>query len=206
MSSTFIIIGITAVLSFIAFNNQELKYKLLFFPWNMSENKEWYRFITSGLIHADYMHLFFNMFTLYFFGRNVEVYLAYYGGPFPEIKFWILYIGAMIMGSMFSYFKHQDNPNYMALGASGAVSGILFSSILFDPWNTIYIYFIPIPGIVFGVLYLWYSNRMSKMGKDNIGHDAHMYGAIAGVVLTALFNPLVIIPQFIENLLNPSFF
>ena len=206
MSSTFIIIGATVIVSFICFNNAELKYKLIFYPFQMNGKKEeWYRFITSGLINADYIHLFFNMFTLYFFGRNVEAYLQYFGGPMPEIKFWILYLGSMIMGSMFSYYKNQNNPNYMALGASGAVSGILFSSILFDPWDIIYVYMIPIPGILFGVLYLWYSAKMSKQGNDNIGHDAHMYGAIFGVLLTIAFNPFEILPMFIDNLFSPNF-
>jgi membrane associated rhomboid family serine protease len=184
-----------------SFNNAELKYKLIFYPFQMTDRSEWYRFVTSGLIHADITHLAFNMITLYFFGRNVEVYLGYLGGPFPETKFWILYLGSMIMGSMFSYYKNQNNPNYMALGASGAVSGILFSAILFDPWAELRIYFaIPIPAIVFGVLYVWYSARMSKQGTDNIGHDAHLYGGLAGLVLTILFNPISVLSNFFERL------
>jgi membrane associated rhomboid family serine protease len=206
MSSTLIIIIGTVIVSFMSFNNAELKYKLIFYPFQMKDRSEWHRFVTSGLIHADYMHLFFNMFTLYFFGRNIEFYLNTFGGPFPETKFWLLYIGSMIMGSMFSYFKHQNNPNYMALGASGAVSGVLMGSILFEPWAIYHVYFIPVPAIILGVLYIVYSARMSKMGTDNIGHDAHMYGGIFGALMTIAFNPTVIFPRFLEKLIDIPYF
>ncbi|MBI1183885.1 rhomboid family intramembrane serine protease [bacterium] len=206
MSSTYIIIGVTAVVSFMAFNNMELKYKLLFYPWKINSDREWYRFVTSGLVHADMMHLFFNMFTLFFFGPYVEHQLARHGGFMPETKFWLLYFGSMVMGSMFSYFKNQDNPNYMALGASGAVSGVLFSSIIFDPWMKLYLFAaIPIPGILFGVGYLFYSAKMAREARDNIGHDAHLYGAIFGVLITIAYNPTEIFPTFLGNLLDPHF-
>ena len=205
MSSTFIIIGFTALISFMAFKNQELKFRLLFYPHRMREEKEWYRYFSSGLIHADFQHLLFNMFTLFFFGQNVEQYLHIFGGDFPETKFWILYFGSMLMSGMFSYYKHQDNHNYMALGASGAVSGVLFSAILFDPWGWLFIFgAIPIPGILFGVGYLFYSAKMAKEARDNIGHDAHFYGAIAGVVLTLLFNAPAVASNFIEKILHPT--
>ncbi len=209
MPSTYIIIAGTAIISFMAFNNPELKYKLIFYPYKMNhERNEWFRFISSGLIHADFGHLIFNMITLFFFGPYVESGIRDFGGPMPEFKFWLLYLGSMIMGSMFSYYKNQHNPNYMALGASGAVSGVLFSSILFAPWNGIGIFFIPIriPAIIFGVGYLWYSAYMSKNSQSNIGHDAHFYGALAGVVLTIAYNPSEVLNHFFEQLKHNPYF
>ena len=207
MATTFIIIGLTALISFSAFSNVELRNKLIFHPWTISEGKDYYRFISSGFIHADIQHLFFNMFTLFFFGRAAEMNLLMYGGDFPRIKFWILYLGSMVMASSYSYFKHRENPGYMALGASGAVSGVLFSYIVFDPWGLLLIFgIIPVPGILLGIGYLYYSAKMAKEGRDNIGHDAHLFGAIAGLILTIVFNPMEILPIFIENLFNPGFF
>ncbi|MGB0431751.1 MAG: rhomboid family intramembrane serine protease, partial [Bacteroidia bacterium] len=116
MSSTYLIIIITAGVSIMAFNNLELKYKLIFFPYKMNqEPNEWFRFISSGLIHADFTHLIFNLVTLFFFGPLAESGIKALGGAFPEVKFWLLYLGSMVMGSIFSYYKHQHNANYMAL-------------------------------------------------------------------------------------------
>lgn len=171
----------------------------------MRDVNEFYRFITSGLVHADIMHLAFNMFTLYFFGPYAErFYTVLFGDP-NHIKFIILYVGGLICSSIYSYFKHKDNPSYMALGASGAVSGVLFATILLDPWNWLLIFgIIPVPAILFGVAYLIYSAKMAKEGKDNIGHDAHFYGAIFGLVITLAFGPMRVLELFITNLLNPT--
>lgn len=205
MATTFIIIGLTALISFSAFNNPELRNKLIFHPLTIGEGKDYYRFISSGFIHADMQHLFFNMFTLFFFGIATEQNLVEFGGDFPKIKFWLLYLGSMVMASSYAYFKHRENPRYMALGASGAVSGVLFSSILFDPWGWLGIFgIIPIPGIVYGIAYLYYSAKMAKEGRDNIGHDAHFFGAIAGVLLTIAFNPSTVFDEFITNIQNPT--
>jgi membrane associated rhomboid family serine protease len=194
------------VVSYTAFGNPALRDRLIFYPWLMDENRQWYRFITSGFIHGDMMHLLFNMLTLFFFGPFVEQHLDMYGGAFPLFKYLILYMGSMALAGMFTFFKQRQNPNYMALGASGAVSGVLFSAIVFDPWMTLLMFgIIPIPGILFGLGYLYYSARMAKQGADNIGHDAHFFGAVAGVVFTLLFNPPTIWPIFLENLLNPRF-
>lgn len=205
MSVSLIIIIATALVSFSTFNNPETKYKLIFYPHKIQQSGEYYRFLSSGLIHADIAHLAFNMITLYFFGEAAEMYISVYLGAFPMVKFLILYFGGMVCASAYAYFKHKDNPGYMALGASGAVSAVLFSTILFDPWNWILIFgLIPIPGIVFGIGYVIYSAKMAKESRDNIGHDAHLYGAIFGVVITLAYNPGVVIEKFMNSILNPT--
>lgn len=205
MATTYIIIGITALTSFAAFDNIRLKQKLIFHPFTIGRGKDYYRFISSGLIHADLQHLAFNMITLFFFGLSAEENLLMYGGDFPRIKFWILYLGSMVLASSYSYFKHRENPGYMALGASGAVSGILFSYILFNPWGWLFIFFaIPIPAILFGIGYVYYSARMAREANDNIGHDAHLFGGIAGILLTLAFNPSEVVTQFLENIQHPT--
>lgn len=168
-------------------------------------NKEFHRFLTSGFIHADWQHLIFNMLTLYFFGENVERIFLNFMGDAPVVKFLVLYLGGMVFADVYSYFKHKNNPYYSALGASGAVSAILFSAILFDPWSILMVnFFIPVPAVLFGVGYLWYSAKISKQGSDNIGHDAHLYGAIFGVIATIALNPKVVL-IFFDSLMNPSF-
>lgn len=204
MATTFIIIGLTALVSFSAFNKPDLRNKLIFHPWTIGEGKDYYRFISSGFIHADMQHLFFNMFTLFFFGMAAEQNLMEFGGDFPRIKFWILYLGSMLMSHIFVYFKYKEIPSYASLGASGAVSGVLFSFILFDPWGTLYIFFaIPVPAIILGIGYLYYSMKMAKEANDNIGHEAHFYGAVAGIILTFAFNPSVVFDEFITNIQDP---
>ncbi len=202
MSFNIIIILITAGISAIAFNNYELKNKLILWPRAMNNNPaEYYRFITSGFIHADWNHLIFNMLTLYFFGRNAEYWFDAIGRPslYP-----LMYVAAIIASSLPSYIKHRNNPYYAALGASGGVSAILFCSVYLAPWSTIYVWFIPIPAIIAGVLYLVYSAYMSKQQSDNIGHDAHFWGAVFGFLFTFVFDPTHG-RIFIEQLVQPSF-
>lgn len=181
---TLIIIGITCIVSFMAFNNRTLMSNLLFNPFVIYNRKQYYRFITAGLIHADFFHLFFNMYALYLFGSLVENSMEII---FPGLGMWLyilLYVSALIMSAMYSYNKHKENPSYNALGASGAVSAILFASIIIYPAQKLMIFPIPffIPSYILGPLYLVYSYYMSKKGMDNIGHDAHLFGAIWGVL------------------------
>ena len=149
---TFSIIGFTVLISFIAFNNEEAKHKLLFYPYGMNTPNEYYRFISYGFIHADYIHLFFNMFTLYSFGRIAEAVL------FNKSQYLIFYITALIASAIFDFIKNRGNSRYGALGASGAVSAVVFSTIIFNPWERAIAIFgvIALPNIVFAVLYLVY--------------------------------------------------
>ncbi|GAB2819686.1 rhomboid family intramembrane serine protease [Ferruginibacter profundus] len=197
---TFSIIALTVVVSLVGFSNHDLKNKAIFYPYGMNAPSEYYRFLSHGLIHADFIHLFFNMFTLYSFGRFVEIEL------FNKSEYVILYVTALAVASVYDFIKNRNNPSYAALGASGAVSAVLFSSIIFDPWakNVALFDLISLPNIVFAVLYLWYCIYSSRRGGDNIGHNAHFSGSIYGFVFAAILRP-ELFKGFIEKLIHPSF-
>jgi membrane associated rhomboid family serine protease len=199
---TFTIIAITAIVSFIAFGNADTKYKLLFYPYGMTAPNEYYRFVSYGFIHADYIHLFFNMFTLYSFGRLAEALL------FTKGQYILFYISALIASSIFDFIKNRSNSRYAALGASGAVSAVVFSTIIFNPWErNIVLFGIPalaLPNIVFAVLYFVYCAYMAKRGGDNIGHNAHMWGSIYGFVFTGIIHPDMLV-NFFYQLVHPAF-
>lgn len=202
MSITLIIIVITAIVSFAAFSNNELRGKLIFYPNGMNSPAEYHRFISHGFIHADWMHLLFNMYVLYIFGRQVEfVYADVLGKPF---LFAVLYITALIASSLPSFAKHRNNYYYAALGASGAVAAVMFSYIYYAPWATLLFFFIPMPSIVFAILYLVYSAYAARKANDNIGHDAHFYGAVFGFIFTLIFDPTHG-RYFIDQIMHPSF-
>ncbi|MDL2212762.1 rhomboid family intramembrane serine protease [Bacteroides sp. OttesenSCG-928-E20] len=194
---TYIIIGITVVVSYMCFGNREWFEKLAFVPYYTAKRKEWYRLITHGFVHADTMHLLINMFTFWSFGAYMEQFFKMLG--YGSFTFLILYFGGMIVASLHDLIKRKDNPYYISVGASGAVSAILFSSIFFDPWGKILLFaVIPIPGIVFGVLYLAYCQYMARKGVDNINHNAHFYGAVFGFLFPLLLDPSFI-HVFLEN-------
>lgn len=202
MSFTLIIIIITVLVSLAAFNNEKIMNDLILYPRRMQEPKEYYRLVTSGFIHADMVHLFFNMFTLYFFGRNVEAVYVLLG--FPKYAFLILYLLGIVVASLPSFFKHRNDAYYRSLGASGGVAAVLFAFVYFAPWETIYIWFIPIPAILAAIAYLIYSAYMSKKSGDNINHDAHFYGAMFGFVFTLIFEPSHG-KMFFQQLMQPHF-
>ena len=201
---TYILIGITAITSFTAFSNIELLNKMIFYHYEIKRKNEWWKFITHGFVHADMQHLIFNMLTLYFFGRQIEVtFQALFGN---EWMYPVFYLSALFFASLPSYLKHKDNASYRSLGASGAISAVLFATIIFDPWQILYLnFFIPIPALLFAVGYVIYSSYMSKKGNDNIGHDAHLYGALYGIVFPIVFKPQLI-SYLIEELKHPRFF
>lgn len=188
---TYILIGITLLISFNCFSNRNLFLKLAFVPYRAVKNHEWYRLVTHGFVHADSMHLLVNMFTFWSFGTYIEKYFNYMG--MGSMAYLGLYFGGMIVASLFDVVKQYNNPHFISVGASGAVSAILFSSILFNPWGKILLFAIlPIPGILFGVLYLVYCQYMAKKGGDNINHNAHFYGAVFGFVYPILLNPMLL--------------
>ncbi|MBX2846087.1 MAG: rhomboid family intramembrane serine protease [Saprospiraceae bacterium] len=202
MDLSFIIIGVTVVISYLAFNNSNIINDFIFHPYTVKRKKQWYRFITHGFLHGDINHLLFNMLTLFFFGPNVEAFFRLnFGTQKGNLLFIALYFISMIASSIPAFVKHQDNTYYRSLGASGAISAVLFSFILFAPLEPIYLFFIPIPipGFVFAFLYLAYSAYMAKRGRDNIGHDAHFVGAVMGLLLTVAFIPSVF-PEFVNTL------
>lgn len=189
-----IIFLFTIVTSIYAFNDAQVYGKFMMHPYTVSKGKKLYTFITSGLIHADWGHLFFNMFTFYFFAFKLEMMIGHW-------QFGLLYFLSLILSDVPTVIKHKDHFWYNSLGASGAISAVLFSYILFEPLSIIGVMFIPLPAIVFAVLYLAYSWYMSKNAKDNIGHDAHFFGALTGLIFTVIFAP-GIIPHFIEKLIG----
>ena len=192
---TVIIIAITCIVSILCFNGTLNGNKLIFNAYQVWHRKEWYRMLTSGIIHSGWGHLFFNMLTLHFFGRVVEQYFsAAFGGVPGAVLYVVLYVSALAISSLGDLVKYRDNWNYNALGASGAVSAVLFASILFAPKMGIYIYLIPIPvpGYIFAPLYLLYCWYMAKRNMDNIGHTAHFWGAVYGILFPIICKPDVL--------------
>jgi membrane associated rhomboid family serine protease len=206
---TIILIAINVIAFLITERNQSLKDKTIMWPYYVKRNNEYYRLITSGFLHADFIHLFFNMFTLYFFGRNIELITKGFelGGTITYLG---LYFGALIISDLPCFFKYKDVYDYRSLGASGAISAVVFAAILFTPWSSIYLYgAIKISATVYAILFVIYCVYMGKKGQDNINHDAHLWGALYGLafmlIIVALKDP-TIFNDIIEQLKQPSLF
>ena len=187
MSYTIILVAVTSLISLAAFSNSELKNKLILYPFGMDNPTEYYRLLTSGFIHADLPHLFFNMYALYLFGTYME-------RDFSELSFsWmlpVLYLTGIVIASLPALFKHRLHSYYLALGASGGVSAVIFAFIYFHPWAKIGIIFLPgLPAILFAALYLIYSAWSSRNSRDNVGHDAHFWGGVYGFVFAFFSDP-----------------
>lgn len=191
---TYIIILVTAVISILCFTNRLNINRMLFNAYQVWHARQWYRMLSYGLVHGGWGHLIFNMLTLYFFGPVVE---QYFGGVFGQstgaILYIVLYVSAIAISTLGDLFKYRDNYYYNALGASGAVSAILFAAILFEPKMGLYIFFvpIPIPGYIFAPLYLLYCWYMARRNMDNIGHTAHFWGAVYGLVFPLVCEPSI---------------
>lgn len=199
---TIALIAVTCVVSWMAFNNRKLMDRLILWPPAIERHKQYDRLVGYGFIHADFMHLLFNMFTLFFFGRVMEGMITELAGsPLAYLGF---YLAALVVSILPTYLKHQKDPNYRSLGASGAVSAVLFAFILVDPWATIGVMFIPMPAIVFAVLYVGYSIWMDKRGGDNVNHGAHLAGAAFGVLFMVIMEPRVL-GHFLQQLGQPRF-
>ena len=198
---TFFLIGITCLVSWMAFNNRKLMDRLILWPPAIDQHRQYDRLVTYGFIHGDFMHLLFNMVTLFFFGQQIEQLMTRVMGIWAYPVF---YVSALVVSILPTYLKNQKNPNYLSLGASGAVSAVLFAFVLLAPWSTIGVMFIPMPAIVFAVLYVGYSIWMDRRGGDRINHSAHLAGAAYGVLFMAIMEPRVL-GIFLEQLGNPSF-
>ncbi len=200
MYITYIIIAFTVILSFWAFNNREVFIKCKHWPFHEQRSGEYYRWLTSGFIHADYMHLIFNMYALYIFGMMLENYYTH-SFAMGQTFYLLLYVLAIIFAGIPTYLKHKNNPSFASIGASGAVSAVIFASILFNPWSGIGFMFIPIPipGFVFGILYLAYTQWASRHSNDNIDHEAHLFGALFGIAFTIALKPSLAI-DFVHQL------
>ncbi len=189
MSIYILIVVVTGLISYIAFGRTEYIYRYQFNAWQIIHRKEYFRMLTHGFFHAGWMHLLVNMMVLWSFGQAVVYYFRFISGS-PQLLFLVFYLTAIVVSSVYSLYKHRNNVHYNAIGASGAVSAVVFASIVFDPYNPILLFaIVPIPGILFGVLYLIYSGVMAKKDIDNIGHDAHFWGAVYGFLFPILLKP-----------------
>ena len=187
---TLMLILVIALTSAFAFSQRETMAQLQFNAYKIYHRHQYYRVISHALVHANWEHLIVNMIVLYSFGTLVERYFAMYFGEVGSYYYLTLFFTSIVISSLWSLFKEKNNPYYNAVGASGAVSAILFTAIFFQPWEPIYFFgILPIPGIIFGGLYLYYSYYMSAKKTDNIGHDAHFLGAIFGFFFPVILRP-----------------
>ena len=187
--TTYAILGVTCVVTFIALNNAKLLDALILWPPAVTRDRDVHRLATYGLVHADGAHLLFNMITLYFFGTAME---RFFDRELGSLGFLFFYVTALVASALPSWYQHRHDPEYRTLGASGAVSAVLFAFILIDPWAKLYLYFaVPIPALVFAVVYTAYSVYMNHRGGDRINHNAHLAGAAYGVLFTLVVKPSV---------------
>ena len=207
---TFAIILTTCIVSIISFNNINVKKELILSPFKVLNEKKVWLLITHAFIHADYLHLFFNMYVLYMFGPYLELYFEY-NASLGFISYILFYILSAIFATIPALYKNGNNPNYLSLGASGAVSAVVFAYIVLNPLRELGIILLPgiwIPGFIFGILYLVAENYMSKKKYSNIAHDAHISGSLFGVFFILFFdlknasNFIETISTYITNLLS----
>lgn len=200
INHTISIIIITLIISLLAFSKHQIMNRLVLYAPAIRQGQI-DRFITYGFVHADAFHFLFNMITLFFFGSVIEIFYRQFA---YEMGFALFYLGALVFSVLPSYFKHKNDNYWFCLGASGAVSAILFAYILFQPWKIIYVFFIPVPAIIFAILYIVYSIWADKRTQSTTLHSAHLYGAAYGIICTVMLEPSVI-PHFLYQVLHPSF-
>ena len=196
---TWILVGLTVAVSWLAFERPKLLDRLTLWPPAIDRKHEYDRLVTYGFVHADWMHLLFNMITLYFFGPLAERFYAAVAGPLVYPAF---YLSALVASILPTYLRHRHDAHYRSLGASGAVAAVLFTYVMLNPWGMIGVFFIPVPAIVFGVLYLGYSVWADRQGHGNINHSAHFWGAAYGIAFAVLAEPRL--PAvFVDSLMAP---
>jgi membrane associated rhomboid family serine protease len=201
MSLTLIIVVLTAISTYAAFRDPGLRYRCLLLPSRMRGGGEWHRLLTHGFVHRDWLHAIINLLVLYMFGEIVEQQFRLRFYPYGPLLYLALYLGALLASSWPVYLKRRDDPGYAALGASGAVSAVVFAYILFFPLQKICLYFVLcLPAALMGLLYLGYSCYMDRRGGDNIAHDAHLYGALFGLAFPLAIQPSLAL-AFIDQLL-----
>jgi len=202
MTITLAIIAITTLISIYGWNNPAFVDGMVLNPQKVLKRGQWYRLLTAGFVHADFSHLLFNMISLYFFGRLIEmVFGVLFGGEGP-IYLLVFYLVAVIVSDIPTLIRYRNRSNYNSLGASGGVSALVFAAILFQPTEKIYLYgALGVPGFIYGALYMAYSFYESRREGSNINHDAHLYGAIFGIVVIVLLYPPVV-PYFVEQISN----
>ena len=201
MNTTLTIIAITCVVSFVAFNNAALLERLILWPPAVSRGKQYYRLITYGLVHAGTGHLIFNMITLFFFGEAMERQYTQYLGPFGFAGF---YTGGLIVSILPTFLDNRNNPHYRSLGASGAVSAIVFAGIIIDPLMPLSLIILPIPfpGFIFGFAYLLITYYLDKRGGGGINHSAHLWGALYGIIFIIVIAKLFAGADLLSNFIT----
>jgi membrane associated rhomboid family serine protease len=199
VSITYILIAITVAVSLLSFSNHQLLADMMMNPYSIRTKSQYHRFITSGFIHQDFQHLLWNMFAFYFFGTAVENDFIALFGKTGMYLFLALYITAIVISDLPTYFKQKNNPSYNSLGASGAVGSVIFVFIILQPLQSICLYFkLCMPGFIFGVGYMAYTYYQGRKSNDNINHDAHLYGAAYGLLFCIAVYPASL-PQFYEQ-------
>lgn len=203
MNITLILVIISCIISIMCFNNRGLMDALKHHPYVEARHGQYYRWVTSGFVHGDFIHLGINMFVFYQFGQAIEYYyIGYFGQIGGRFLYLFSYLLIIVMANIRTYYKNINNPYFASVGASGGVSGILFIYILLYPWSMLGLYaIIPVPAIIFGGLYLWYSTWAAKNQQGNIDHDAHFYGAVAGVLIAIVSRP-AIFSEFLTSLIR----
>lgn len=201
-NATLILIIVTVAASIYSWNNPAIQQRWMFNPFTVHNARQYYRFLSSGFIHSNSLHLIFNMIALYFFGGVIErIYMNTFGAK-GVIYYLITYLAGIIVSNIKTYVKYKNSSYYNSLGASGGVASILFASIIYRPTSSICLYFaICIPAFILGAIYLIYTYYSGKKLSDNINHDAHLFGSLFGIVFTILLRPVVIV-EFIERIKN----
>ena len=199
-SLTIVIVAVTVLVSWRAFNDRALMERMILWPPAVERRRQYDRLLGYGFVHADWMHLLFNMITLWSFGTAVE---SVFSEMITPLGFVLFYLSAIVVSILPTYITHRKDPNYRSLGASGGVSAVLFAFILFDPWSKLIIFPIPvpIPAFLFALLYVGYSIWMDRRGRDNVNHSAHLWGAAYGVLFTVLLEPRIL-GHFTQTLLG----
>lgn len=202
MLVTWILIATTVVVSWIAFNNRSTGHDLAMWSSGVTRKRQYYRLLTYGFVHADMQHLLFNMLTLFFFGRFME--MVFQILQLGSVGYLLFYLSAVVVSIVPSYWQHRNDLNYISIGASGAVSAVLFAFILFQPWSLILVFFVPVPAILYAVAYVAYTVYMDRRGGDRINHSAHLWGAAYGVLFMIAVHPTVV-DIFLGRLVHPRF-
>lgn len=202
---TLLIILVTGGVSLYAFNNSQFRSNALFVPALIKHRGEQHRWVSSGFVHGDLMHLIFNMYALYIFGGHAEfAFAALFGETLGGGAYLLFYLVSIVVANLMNYKRHQDNYGYRALGASGAVAAVMWPFIMLAPWD--WFVFPPLPAFALGIGYILYSQYADRNSRDNIDHSAHLWGAIFGltayVLLCVLFQPLLL-EVFWTELLQP---
>ena len=202
MTITYTFIAITVLISMYSFNNAAMLKRFMMNPYQISSRKQYYRFLTSGFIHRDHVHLLMNMITLYFFGGIIETIFKQIFGDLGGVYFVLLYLMAIVVSDLPTYLKNRNNPGYNSLGASGGVSAVVFAMIILLPLEKICLYFaLCIPGFILGPLYIIFSYYQGRKANDGINHDAHLYGALFGLLFCIVLYPQSL-PSFIHQVMS----